>query len=269
MGNRISGLGSVPCLLVLDLDGTILGDDHRLSPDVYVALGRLSPRFWIAIATGRSLASATPFVLTMGITLPVILYNGAVVYDIFAGAALREQRLGVEEARAALAVTGRYPVDVEVYRDMDDPTLYVERITPRVARFQEKENLPAREVGDLLGFLNFPPLKLLVLGDPEVLVELEAELKRGVQGIAVVRSEVNYLEVLPRGASKGAALRWLSEHLGIPREGVVAVGDQLNDLEMIRWAGIGVAMAHGPAELRRTADLVISSVAELPRLLPR
>ncbi len=257
------------CLLVFDLDGTVLEGDHRLSPGVHAAMGKLSRRFWITLATGRSLASATPFVLTLGITLPVILYNGAVVYDFPTEVALREQRLGVEEARTALAITRGFPVDVEVYRAMDDPALYVERITPRIARFQEKESLPAREVGDLSAFLDCPPLKLLVLGDPGVLAKLEAELKRGVPGIAVVRSEVDYLEILPCGASKGAALRWLSEHLGIPREGVVAVGDQLNDLEMIRYAGVGVAMAHGPEELRRAADLVISSVAELPRLLPR
>ncbi len=224
--------------------------------------------FWITLATGRSLASATPFVTVLGITTPVILYNGAVVYDFPAGKALAERRLSAEDARVAIAVAREFPVDIEVYRDIRDPTLYVERITPRVRRFLEKEKLPAREVGDLTSFLDFPPLKLLVLGDPRVLPELERELNREIPAVTVVRSEVNYLEILPPGVSKGEALRWLWGHLGIPSEEVVAVGDQLNDLEMIRYAGVGVAMAHGPGELIRAADLVISSVAELPNLLP-
>ena len=259
----------MPRLLVFDLDGTLLGPDHRLSPATHAALGTLSRQFWITLATGRSLASAVPFVTALGVTVPVILYNGAVVYDFLVGRALYERRLTVEEARAALRIARGFPVDAEVYRDIHDPTLYVERVTPRIARFRMKEKLPTREVGDLFSFLDFPPLKLLLLGEPEVLGELQRELGRALPGITAVRSEVDYLEVLPRGASKGAALRFLCDRLGIPRDEVVAVGDQLNDLEMVRWAGIGVAMAHGPAELRRAADLVISSVAELPGLLPR
>ena len=256
-------------LLALDLDGTVLGKDHRVPDGVRPALGKLSQRYWITLATGRSLASARPFIVSLGACVPVILYNGAVVYDPLAERTLLERRLEVGEARAALKAMRGFPVDVEIYRDTQDPTLYVEVATPRVRRFQTKEGLPAREVGDLLSFLDFPPLKLLVLGDPEVLPELEAVLRREVPRVSVVRSEVDYLEVLPRGASKGTAMRWLCELLGILREDVVAVGDQLNDLEMIRWAGIGLAMAHGPEELRRAADLVVHSVAELPRLLPR
>ncbi len=255
-------------LLVLDLDGTLLDRDHLLTPRAHSALGKLSQAYWITLATGRSLGSARPFMVSLGVCVPVILYNGAVVHDPLSERALLERRLEVEEARAALKAMRGFPVDVEVYRDIRDPTLYVEAITPRVRRFQMKEGLPAREVGDLLSFLDFPPLKLLVLGDPGVLPGLEAALRRD-PGVSVVRSEVDYLEVLPRGASKRAALRWLCGYLGIPREDVVAVGDQLNDLEMIRWAGIGVAMAHGPQELLEAADLVISSPAELPRLLPR
>ena len=256
-------------LVVFDLDGTLLDPDHRLSPAVHIAMGALSRRFWVTLATGRSLASAVPFVTALGITVPVILYNGAVVYDFLAGRALYERRLTAGDARAALAAARDFPVDAEVYRDIHDPTLYVERITPRVVRFQRKEGLPARAVGDLASFLDFPPLKLLLLGEPGVLGELQPELQRAIPGITVVRSEVDYLEVLPRGASKGSALRFLCDRLGISREEVAAVGDQLNDLEMVRYAGVGVAMAHGPAELRRAADLVISSVAELPGLLPR
>jgi hypothetical protein len=256
-------------LLVFDLDGTLLDSDHRLSPETYAALGKLSRSCWITVATGRSLASATPFIFTLGTTSPAILYNGAVVYDFLAGRALLERRLSVDEARVALTIAREFPVDVEVYRELEDPTVYVERITPRVERFLAKEGLPAREVGDLHAFLNFSPLKLLVLGNPAVLPGLEGALWEGVPGVTVVRSELEYLEVLPRGSSKGTALRWLCAYLGIPLEEVVAVGDQLNDLEMLRYSGVGVAMAHGPAELRRAADLVISSVAELPGLLSR
>ncbi|RLE32014.1 hypothetical protein DRJ27_00510 [Candidatus Acetothermia bacterium] len=258
----------MPRLLVFDLDGTLLDPDHRLSPATRAALGILSRRFWISIATGRSLASARPFALAVGITVPAILYNGAVVYDFPAGKIILERRMAVEDARAAVVVARRFPVDIEVYRDIGDPTLYVERISPRVRRFMEKEKLPVQEVEDLSSFLNFPPLKLLILGDPEVLPGLERELRREVPALTVVRSETDYLEVLPPETSKGAALRWLCGHLRVPPEEVVAVGDQLNDLEMIRYAGVGVAMAHGPAELRRAADLVISSVLELPGLLP-
>ena len=233
-------------LFVFDLDGTLLGPDHRLPRETVEFLTHeLVHRHKFTIATGRSLASTRPFLQELGVGLPAILYNGAVIYDPVVGKVLWESRLPLEMARGALKVARSFPVHPEVYRDIHDPNLYVDHITPAIVAFQRKEGLPAVEVGDLLSFLDFSPLKLLL----------------------IVRSERDYLEVLPPGVSKGEGLRRLCRLLGVSPEEVVAVGDQLNDLGMLEVAGIGVAMAHAPEALRRRAKLVIQEIAELAALL--
>jgi len=85
----------------------------------------------------------------------------------------------------------------------------------------------------------------------------------------LVRTRHDYLEIIPVAASKGAALARLAEHVGVPLDRVVAVGDQENDLEMLREAGLGVAMPHAPEAVRRVADRIAPSAADggLLRLL--
>ena len=75
----------------------------------------------------------------------------------------------------------------------------------------------------------------------------------------LVQSENTYLEILPSGVNKGNALEILAEHLGIPLEEVICFGDNLNDLEMILRAGVGVAMSNGREEVRDAADIVAPS----------
>ncbi len=255
-------------LFVFDLDGTLLGPDHRLPRETVEFLTReLVHKHRFTIATGRSLASTRPFLRELGVGLPVILYNGAVIYDPAGGKVLRELRLPLKMAREALRLARSFPVHPEVYRDIHDPNLYVDQITPAIAAFQRKEGLPAVEVGDLLSSLDFCPLKLLLIGPREVLPDLETRLREALPQAEVVRSEQDYLEVLPPGASKGEGLRWLCRFLGVSPEEVVAVGDQLNDLGMLEVAGVGVAMAHAPEALRRRARLVIQEIAELAALL--
>jgi hypothetical protein len=77
--------------------------------------------------------------------------------------------------------------------------------------------------------------------------------------INLVFSEETYMEIIPSGSSKGVALQFVAQHLGIPLGAVIAVGDNLNDLEMIQVAGLGVAMGNAPDELKAHADFVTAT----------
>ncbi|MEM3658725.1 MAG: HAD-IIB family hydrolase, partial [Candidatus Hadarchaeum sp.] len=92
------------------------------------------------------------------------------------------------------------------------------------------------------------------------------EALKGVEA-TVVRSERNYLEVLPLGVSKGAGLVWLCERLGIPLRNVVAIGDQESDVSMFEAVGLGIAMAHAPRMVVEKAKHVIRSIPELGMFL--
>ena len=95
------------------------------------------------------------------------------------------------------------------------------------------------------------------------MLEVEAFLRPRVEGLArIVFSEDTYLEILPLEVSKGAALKLLLERIGVPREQVVALGDAMNDLEMLQYAGTGVAVSNADPALRAAADFVVCSNEE-------
>ncbi len=250
-------------LFAFDLDGTLLAPDGTISAGTRVFLQVLRAQAQITLVTGRSLASAYPYILALNLTNPVVLYHGAVIWDPVSKESLVELKIPLEEARCALSALASLPVHVQVYIEPKDPTVYVTQLAPSIVQFLLKERLPAVEVQDLGNFLSCPPIKLLVIGQPKTLALAERQLYKVTPTLSLVRSERTYLEVLPRGVSKGAGLDWLCTYLGIKWKEVVAVGDQMSDLTMIERAGLGVAMAHAPAALRKKADLVVSHVEEI------
>jgi Cof subfamily protein (haloacid dehalogenase superfamily) len=102
--------------------------------------------------------------------------------------------------------------------------------------------------------------KLIVMCDPADMPQLREKVSQHVDGSAgIVLSSPFLLEIIPLGTSKGAGLAWLLDHLGIPAEEVLALGDAENDVEMLRLAGIGVAMANAMPMVKAAADYIVSS----------
>src|SRR5262249_55014675 len=106
------------------------------------------------------------------------------------------------------------------------------------------------------------PHKLLVIGPPDRMEKLGEAVHAAGLPVHAVQSEPQYLEILPAGVSKGAALQAMLAALDVPVEAVIAVGDNWNDLEMIEGAGLGVAMGHAPAGVRARADHVCGTSEE-------
>jgi hypothetical protein len=250
-------------LFVFDLDGTLLSPAGIIPLETKTFLHRLLERGRITLATGRSLASAQPYIKELAIATPVILYHGAVVIDPLTDRPLWEKRIPERLTHRILTVSQRFPVHTQLYRASNDPKVYVSEVTPPIQAFIRKEDLSACVVKNLEDLISQGALKLLFIGNPEVLPAVGEAINREVPEISVVRSEREYLEALPSGVSKGEALTWLCASLGVPLERVVAVGDQLSDLSMIEQAGLGVAMAHAPAGLLSHADLTIPQLPDL------
>jgi len=247
-------------LLVCDLDGTLLGDSMTLDPALVEAFRRAAARgLTISLATGRMPAAADAYRDELGITAPVIYYNGAVVRG-GGGPDLLSLTLPRGVLRRAWTMISQAPVHPIFYRD--DRLFCAERTLP-VRRYCEEEGLTVDVIDDpdFLGLGAF--IKSLLIGHPRDLDIVRAELTPLVAEHArLVRTRRDYLEIIPVEASKGAALARLAAHLGVPIERVVAAGDQENDLEMLRAAGVGVAMAHAPEPVRRAADRVAPVAAE-------
>lgn len=243
-------------ILALDLDGTLLNDDLRVDPRDKAALETARRRgVEVTLLTGRMLPSVWPYLMELQITAPVVLYNGAVIHDPRLG---HQTVLGIIPARLASQLLGlarHRPVDAQLYVGSE---LLIARETPAQREFLDRERLSAREVGELAAAVEDDPIKLMFIGPPAVLDELEERWSRLVEGEArLVRSQPAYLECLAPNVSKGLALKVLVEGFKIPMEEVIAVGDQPNDVEMIREAGLGVAVANAHPDCMAVADVVL------------
>lgn len=245
-------------LLVADIDGTLLNSRREITAGALEAVRAAQARgVRVCLATGRIWASAQRYFLALGADPPAILYNGGMVYDFRADRVLRRVSLAQEHARAVLEFLREMP-RVQPHLYVGD-RVYTGRINEHTDFYRRKDGVEVEEVGDLLTFLPSDPMKILIIG-------ARADLNRAMEGIRAlplpinaVFSEETYLEILPAGSSKGAALEVVAEALGIPLAQVIAVGDNLNDLEMIRLAGLGVAMGNASEPLRAQADYVTAS----------
>lgn len=248
-------------LVALDLDGTLLGPDLTASAANRWAVGAAQSRgVVVTLATGRMLSATADFAADLGITAPVICYQGAMVADPAGPVILCHKPLSLPVAREVLLLARENGWTTHAYVDDE---LWVEAMTPELAgRLDMLGHGQPRVVPDMLNALNRPPTKILFTGSPPETEQTAALLRAWLDSRAYVTiSHPNFAEVADATCSKGVALAWLADRLGIRQEQTMAVGDGLNDAEMIAWAGTGVAMANAPDEVRRSANFVTSDVA--------
>jgi Cof subfamily protein (haloacid dehalogenase superfamily) len=247
-------------LLVCDLDGTLLlGDAPDLDLALVDGLQRAMERgLLFTIATGRMPPGMDRYRDELGVTAPMIFYNGALVRDHEGGRDLLSLTLPRGILWQAHEVIAHAPVDPLFYRD---DQLYCLAESFAVRRCAEEERVPLEVIdapGDFLRMGGFA--KTLLVGHPAVLPTVRAELEAVLGDAArLVMTRTNYLEILPAVASKGAAIRFLAAHLNVPLVETIGVGDQENDLEMIEAAGLGIAMSCAPETVRRVAGRVAPS----------
>jgi len=212
----------------------------------------------VIVVTGRMFRSVRPYVLEAGIDDPVICYQGAVVADPRSGEFLRHvpiPRVVALEAIEAVVARG-FHVNCYV-----DDLLYVAEVTPEARAYADFQHLEIHPVGPLRDWLHADPTKLVAVGDPAALDELEADLKPHFRGRLFVSKSLPYfLEFAHPDVSKGAGLQFVADRLGFTAAETVACGDGENDRELLDWAGFGVAVANAHPDILARADLVIPSV---------
>jgi len=248
-------------LLVMDVDGTLVDRERRISARNASALAAVRERgIKLTLASGRSFESITPFAQAIGVDAPLILYNGCRLQDFATKRILEDHRLPLIQAQRALQLLERYDLHVNLY--LYD-RVFIREVTEAARASMKKDNVTAEPVGDLPAFLKDDPTKLLLIGKPAALARFRAEYLQGLSfPPELVASEPDYLEILPAGVSKGAALVSLCSRLDILPQEVVAFGDGLNDLEMLKCAGLGVAVANAHPELKAAAGYVTAGNEE-------
>jgi len=212
------------------------------------------------LVTGRMFQSVRRYALEAGIEDPVVCYQGAVVAEPVSGRWLRHVPIPLELAREAIAAVNDEGFGLNCYVDDE---LYVAEITPEARRYADFQNLELHPVGDLLEWLDRRPTKLVVIGDPDALDGLKQKvLERFAGRLYIAKSLPYFLEFASPDVTKAAGLTFLAEQIGFTRERTVAFGDGENDIELVDWAGYGVAVENAHDRVKEVADFVCPSVDE-------
>jgi Cof subfamily protein (haloacid dehalogenase superfamily) len=214
----------------------------------------------LIVVTGRMFRAALPYVKEAGLDDPVVCYQGAVVADPTSGTFLRH--VPIPRAVALEAIDAVVAAGFHVNCYVDDQ-LYVAAVTPEARAYADFQGLEIHAVGPLDTWLRDDPTKLVAVGDPQALDELERVLKQRFAGkLFVSKSLPHFLEFAHPDVSKGSGLQFVADRLGFTPAETVACGDGENDRELLDWAGFGVAVANAHEEILARADLVVPDVEQ-------
>lgn len=255
-------------LLVLDIDGTIAGESNEINPGVKEAIAKVKAQgIKVAIATGRMYCSALRFHQAIQSDLPLIVYQGAWIQDPITQVRHRHLPLSLESAHQLLDYFEQPALRdlISVHLYIND-RLYVREIANETEAYTMRSSVKAHPVGDLRQALTTEPTKLLALSDDiELIDNIWGTLRKRYTPaeLYLTKSVATFFEATNPLVNKGTAVRYLAEeYLGIKPENVMAIGDNFNDLEMLEYAGIGVAMGSAPAGVQAIADWVAPTVEE-------
>ncbi|MDP4144468.1 MAG: HAD family hydrolase [Bacillota bacterium] len=243
-------------LLVSDMDGTLIGSDDRISEKNINAINRFVEAGGIfTIATGRMRESARRFLGYLPVSVPVILYNGTKVYDYCKEEVVYEKFLE-EPIKEIIKKLKNHDnsLGIEIYCEEDVHIYNSCRFTDR---FSQKGYNVYYQVTEELWNKNWT--KILILGEVEQMDKLEAAFEGIFGKVNLIRSGEYFLEIVPQNTSKGHALKELCTSLNIDISKTIAVGDNMNDLELLTTSGYGFCVSNGNEKLLNMVKYQCSS----------
>jgi Cof subfamily protein (haloacid dehalogenase superfamily) len=262
-------------LLALDLDGTLLDSQGRISERNRLAIE--SARVHgvnVAVVTGRRFRDSRPIALELGLDVPLISHNGALtkhahtlqtvsVLPLPLAAAREALRVGREAGADALLSDDHEGLGVLVYDHLRGDNSAAHKYVRWARRIHGDEagGDAVRQVESLENYLDHEPIHLAFSGACVEMDQLEEILhaKLGatvkILGTKYPEQDFTLLDIVNPAASKGAGVAAAAAELGVNREEIMAIGDNYNDLEMLLFAGVGVVMANAPLSLREIAGL--------------
>lgn len=247
-------------MLVLDMDDTLLTDDHKISPRNKALLMQAQEMgVYVVLASGRPTPAMTKFAHELEMArfgTFMLSYNGAVITDLKNNATIFEQSLTVNDIHELHDFSVAHKVDIITY-------INGEIIATAHSEYVEVEKtitkMPLNIVSDFKASVNSPAIKCIMLEEPSYLKEVEAKLKLAMPHKSVSTSKPFFLEITEKNIDKAASLTRLAAQLNIQQSEIIAVGNANNDLSMVQYAGLGVWVDNVNPELRHLADAIVAS----------
>ncbi|AEA19090.1 MULTISPECIES: Cof-type HAD-IIB family hydrolase [Bacillus] len=245
-------------MIVLDLDDTLLRDDHTISPRTKEALMTAQEQgVKVVLASGRPTFAMRTIAKELHLEEYgsfILSFNGAKIINCKTDEELFSSTLSPEIVHSLYDISKEENVWIHTYIGDDI-------ITEKNNSYTEIEGqitgMPIVEVNNLKEAVQQPVVKVLMVENPEHLQIVESKLQQQLEGqLSVMRSKPFFLEFTEAGVTKGTSLNKLIQKLGIKREEVIAMGDSYNDQAMIEFAGLGVAMGNAPDDIKEIANYV-------------
>lgn len=246
-------------ILFTDLDGTLLNDNKEISAGNRAAVEEaLAQGHKIVVTTGRALASGIRIAERIGLAgegCYVIAFNGGQIYDPYHKKTIHGVTFSQETAVEIFEKAIERNLYMQAYSDTDILTVENNELLQEYAKVQQ---LPYKVVKNARDAIVQDPYKLLAIDNDRNKTEsFQKEVLSGYSDtVRSFFSNATYLEIVPKTVSKGEAVRWMCEHLGIPIENSVSAGDAQNDIEMLEAAHVGAVMCNAFPGIQEHGDYV-------------
>ena len=246
-------------LIAGDMDGTLLDPQMQVRETTIKAIEKAMEQGIIfTVATGRPFAGVERYeALYKLLKAPVITYNGAVILNPQDKSVLYERLLDSFAAETLISMgkaSGTTVLiwskgELYIYEHTVHTEFYAEmtRSTPIIIKGEQDEKMLAQQ-----GIT-----KLLLYGEPERIARTQEKIEKAkLKNVACCTSHPSFLETFHSDASKGEALKFLAEYLGISPSEIIAIGDEMNDISMLKFAGLGIAMGNAHPAAKAVADFI-------------
>ena len=248
-------------LVMIDIDGTLCGQSNQVDPVVIAAIAKaLKQGIHVGIATGRMYRSAVRFHHTIAANTPLCSYQGALIKHPDGDKVYRHWAIPRDLAQVLIQSFRRHPLIVHTYIDDE---LYVQELNPLSLAYAERSQVPIHVLPED-GSLAADPTKVLAMSeDTDLILEIQAVMRDQFPAdqLYLTRSVPTFLEATHPIVNKGTAVRYLAEEvLGLQPHQVMTIGDSDNDIEMLAYAGIGVAMGNATPDIQAQANWVAPTV---------
>ena len=252
-------------IIVLDLDGTLTNRDKIITPRTKEALMRAQDMGKIVVlASGRPTPGVMPLAQELRLWEHrgyILSFNGGMIVNLSTGEVVFDCQLPPQVNSRVIDLSREHVVDIMTYEG--DRIIASSASYQYIALESRVCHMEVKEIGDpeeMKAYVTFQVPKFILTDDGDYLATVEPKVKAVLgKNYSVYRSDPYYLEVLPKGIDKAKSLERFLEVTGYKREELIACGDGYNDLSMIKFAGLGVAMENGVLPVRQAADYITRS----------
>ncbi|XOD68384.1 MAG: Cof-type HAD-IIB family hydrolase [Flavobacteriales bacterium AspAUS03] len=253
----------------LDVDGTLLKPNHEISPKNLITIQTVQDHHHVSVflATGRAPQDLKRYYDQLSLSTPAICMNGAYITDFKNDKPIKEEKIPLNLVNAFKKECDQYPVALIYYHGSRWMTT---ETSPAVEReVQNVDNIieiiPFKEIINDWKNKNESPHKMGVISnDEKILISTCKTLQEKFQGIlSIERSQSNFIEVVMPNVSKGKAIAFLLQIYPFQRENILAIGDSDNDIAMLEWVGIGIAMGNARKYIKKISnDVTLSNLED-------